>query len=267
MRTSSPVSSATSRSAVCSSVSPGFGVPLGSVQVLPSRSRRRRPATSCGTPAMLRMTIPPAEVAVARLSRATAPTRRARDDRGSGRSSFAQRTATSGPAIAGRRAWERAERDHAPVGAQQDHRPEVRPANDRRAVRRGLEADVAMEPEAALPESRRGRREADRRTNREPRGEASLHVQIVPRQRRSARSARRRAAASGARPRRDSAIATWRREQGPIRRRAPPGAASLAARPGGPRPCPRRRGPPGPVRAAAMPSARALPSACAASGP
>ena len=43
MRTSSPVSSVTSRSAVCSTVSTPSGVPLGSVQLDPSRSRRRLP--------------------------------------------------------------------------------------------------------------------------------------------------------------------------------------------------------------------------------
>ena len=43
---------ATSRSAVSSVVSPGCGVPLGSVQVTPSRSRRRLPTTSCGAPSI-----------------------------------------------------------------------------------------------------------------------------------------------------------------------------------------------------------------------
>ena len=57
-------------------VSPTSGVPLGSVQVRPSRSRRRLPTTSHGCPPSYRTTIPPAEVAVEPLSRATAPTRR-----------------------------------------------------------------------------------------------------------------------------------------------------------------------------------------------
>ena len=76
IRTSSPVSSATSRNAVCSRVSPAVGVPLGSVQVRLSRSRRRLPTTSDGPSESNRTTTPPAEVAVADLRRATAPTRR-----------------------------------------------------------------------------------------------------------------------------------------------------------------------------------------------
>ena len=78
MRTSRPVSSATSRRAVSSVDSPRFGVPLGRVQARPSRSRRRLPTTSWGRPSSCRTTMPPADVAVAFLSRATAPYRRAR---------------------------------------------------------------------------------------------------------------------------------------------------------------------------------------------
>ena len=52
------------------------GVPLGRVQVRTSRSRRRPPTTSWGRPASYRTTMPPAEVAVAVLRRATAPRRR-----------------------------------------------------------------------------------------------------------------------------------------------------------------------------------------------
>ena len=80
IRTSSPVSSPTSRRAVSSVVSSGCGVPLGRVHVRPSRSRRRLPTTSWGRPASYRTTMPPAEVAVAVLRRATAPGRRWDDD-------------------------------------------------------------------------------------------------------------------------------------------------------------------------------------------
>ncbi len=76
MRTSSPVSSATSRSAVSSMVSAPCGVPLGRVHVRPTRSRRRLPTTNCGRPFSYRTTMPPAEVAVLVLRRATAPRRR-----------------------------------------------------------------------------------------------------------------------------------------------------------------------------------------------
>ena len=76
MRTSRPVSSATSRIAVSSRVSPALGVPFGRVQVTMSRSRRREPTTRCGSPSSNRTTIPPADVAVVVLSRATAPWRR-----------------------------------------------------------------------------------------------------------------------------------------------------------------------------------------------
>ena len=63
MRTSSPVSSATSRSAVSSTVSPSSGVPLGSVQLEPSRSRRRRPRQISSPQSVSRMTTPPHDVA------------------------------------------------------------------------------------------------------------------------------------------------------------------------------------------------------------
>ena len=73
IRTSRPVSSPTSRSAVSSTVSPGSGVPLGSVQVTASRPRRRMPTTRDGRSRSALTTTPPAEVASAALRRATAP--------------------------------------------------------------------------------------------------------------------------------------------------------------------------------------------------
>ncbi len=71
MRTSSPVSSSTSRRAVCSIVSAPSGVPFGSDHVTPSRSRRRLPSTISSPCSRRRTTIPPAEVAraVGRLCR------------------------------------------------------------------------------------------------------------------------------------------------------------------------------------------------------
>ena len=63
MRTSRPVSSRTSRRAVCSGVSSPSGVPLGSDQVAPSRSRRRRPSSSSRPPGVRRRRMPPAEKA------------------------------------------------------------------------------------------------------------------------------------------------------------------------------------------------------------
>ncbi len=161
MRTLSPVSSSTSRMAVCSRLSPGSGVPLGSVQVRPSRSRRRLPTTSHGWPDSYRTTIPPAEVAVEVLRPATAPTRRP----GGG----PRRDARSGPTpwppadAAGRcacRLRDAPDGSHAswPAGGRA-----VRPP-DRAAPSTGGPARV-NEPDGRRP-SRRSRTRVEGRTNR-----------------------------------------------------------------------------------------------------
>ena len=78
IRTSSPVSSATSRSAVCLGGLAACGVPLGRVQVTAVALAPTAARQSWNRSPSVRMTMPPDEVAVACLSRATAPAAAAR---------------------------------------------------------------------------------------------------------------------------------------------------------------------------------------------
>ena len=134
--------------------------------------RRRR---GRGLPSSKRTTMPPAEVAVPVLSRATAPWRRS-----SGGSRPRRRTPSSGrrpgprPAVddaAGRVAAV----DRAPVAAELGEDAVAGSAEDRQAGRRGLERAGAAEAQPALARPGRRADEPRGRTGRVPRGDAVLH--------------------------------------------------------------------------------------------
>ena len=210
IRTSRPVSSPTSRIAVCSRVSPGLGVPFGSVQVTMSRSRRREPTTRCGSPDSKRTTIPPADVAVAVLSRATAPWRRwtgGPSRRGRNAPSASRwRDAGGRPSLAaagppGRRASR--------LGAGRATLPSGR-RRTRGAGRRGLERAGCAKAEVPLARPRRRVHETGRRAGRVLRGDAVLHGPMVPRQTAVASDDRRFLPASGVSAPRASARAISR---------------------------------------------------------
>ena len=172
-----PVSSATSRRAVSSVVSPGLGVPFGRVHVQPSRSRRRLPTTNHARPDSWRITMPPADVAVTALRRATAPTRR-RGARprapGAGPLHHDQWTGPATPTM-GRSGG----LDGAPTGAQPGQRSDVGAVQDGRPHARSTEGN----PAGRGPSRRVHGCRLDGRTNRCaartgarcPAGDAVLH--------------------------------------------------------------------------------------------
>ena len=171
--TSSPVSSATSRRAVCSVDSPGWGVPFGRVQVWISL---RRPATNRGIPASNRTTTPPAEVAVACFRRATAPTRRSIGSRAPGRSDA---TSASTPRDADSTALGASgpgRLDRSPARPESEQRSEVGSAQHGRPGGDGPERGSGPQPESLLARSRRGAHEARRRASRVFGGDRMLHV-------------------------------------------------------------------------------------------
>ena len=229
IRTSRPVSSATSRRAVSSVVSPRSGVPLGSVQVRPSRSRRRLPTTSWGRPASYRTTMPPAEVAVAVLRRATAP----------GGAGTATRPGAPGAGpvhrdqrarIGRSRTRGRAGRWAAPAGAQAGDGPASEPRSTvgaRPTAREGRGRRAGP--------SRRSRARLDGRTNRAAGRAAYLAAMLCSMGRNgsasvgrlqapSSRAVAHGLAVSGASAPRASARSISRRGGGDVERRATPGA-------------------------------------------
>ncbi len=175
MRTSRPVSSATSRRAVASRrLVAGPGVPFGSVHVLlSSRSRRRLPTTSWARPSAYRTTMPPAEVAVAFLRRATAPRRRW--DVGAVRNARSEPSASSPAAGLGDRAdateWvgDRA----SPSGVARRGRHQGLAAGLGAAHR--VERCARSETESPLPEAARRTHESRRRARRVLGGDAVSH--------------------------------------------------------------------------------------------
>ena len=271
IRTSSPVSSPTSRRAVSSVVSPGLGVPLGRVQVRPSRSRRRLPTTSCGSPGLVSDDDPAGgrggrgpqarHGAVAALGRRPVP---ARPERAQCIATSGPRPAVRGTARPGRRGSRASRRAGGPADATSGPRSTVG------AGRRGRNEPAARRPSRRSRARRRRAHESGRRSGRVLRGDAVLHGPQWYRVSPALQVPRRAVRASAARLRCQRATglgqvdlpARPRRRTGRGRR-----ARARAAPRGAPRASRRRRGSSGRSARPGCPRARALPSVPSISGP
>ena len=266
MRTSRPVSSATSRRAVCSSRLARVRRALRQRPGPAVTSRRRLPTTNWGIPSSYRTTMPPAEVAVAFLRRATAPRRRSEVGAVPGRPERAQCIDDHGRGGRPVDVGAAGRLDGAPARAELDERRESGPPEHGRPRRGGAGTCRWRGGRAAArgPATTGGRNAppAAPRTWRRCCAAWAQSYRFRPACKRSPRGVRAarsgvsapRASASAisrSRPR-DRAAATsgaWARERREVR----------VERPASPRVN-------GPVRAARIPRAWALPSVCSTSG-